>query len=75
MTKLLAEAIEKVMALPEPEQNIAAEFLMGFVDTESRRFQLSEDQLREVERAKHEAREGKFATGAEMKMLWRRFGL
>ena len=75
MIKLLEEAIEKVKALPEPDQNIAAEFLLGFADEEARRLRLSEEQLLEVEYAKTEAREGKFATDAEMKALWRRFGL
>ena len=75
MTKLLEEAIEKVKALSEPDQNIAAEFLMGFASPEAARYRLSNKQLQEVELAKEEAREGKFATDTEMKTLWRRFGL
>ncbi len=74
MSKLLEEAIEKVKALPEPDQEIAAEFLLGFADPERNRFHLSSAQLHEVELAKEEAREGKFATDAEMETLWQRFG-
>ena len=75
MTKLLEEAIRRVKALPEPDQNIVAELLLGFTDPESARHQLSEEQLGEVELAKQEAREGKFATDAQVKALWRRFGV
>ena len=75
MTKLLEEAIQRVKALPEPDQDIAAEFLLGFADSEKEKFQLSNDQLRDVELAKEEARNGKFATGAELESLWRRSGL
>jgi hypothetical protein len=75
MTKLLEEAIERVKALPEPDQDIAAEFLIGFLDPERGRYQLTAGQVREVELAREEAREGKFATDAEMKATWQRFGL
>jgi hypothetical protein len=73
MTRLLDEAIEKVKALPEPDQDIAAELLLGFADPETVRYQLSDEQVREVELAKTEA-QGKFATDAKMKALWERFG-
>ena len=75
MTKLLEEAIERVKGLPEPDQDIAAEFLLGFADPETNRYRLSEAQLREVELAKEQARKGEFATEEEMESLWRRSGL
>jgi hypothetical protein len=70
MTKLLEEAIQRVKALPEPDQDIAAEFLLGFADSEKKRYQLSNEQLREVELAKEQARKGEFATDGEMESLW-----
>ena len=75
MTKLLEQAIEKVQRLPETEQNRAAELLLGFADSGQARYRLTDEQLAEVERARHEAREGKFASDEEMAALWRRFGL
>jgi len=72
MTKLLEEAISRVKALPEPDQNIVAELLLGFTNPGSKRYQLSEEQAAEVELAKEEARQGKFATDAQIKALWRR---
>jgi len=75
MTKLLEQAIEKVQRLPETEQNRAVELLLGFADSGQARYRLTDEQLAEVERARQEAREGKFASDEEMAALWRRFGL
>jgi hypothetical protein len=75
MTKLLDDAIEKVKALPEPDQDLAAELLLGFADGQRERYQLSPEQVQDVELAKQEAREGKFAADSEMKSVWQRFGL
>jgi hypothetical protein len=74
MTKLLDDAVAKVRALPEADQDIAAEFLLSFADEGAQRFQLSPEQVREVELAKAEARQGRFASNEKMKALWRRFG-
>jgi hypothetical protein len=73
MTKLLEQAIEKVKALPEPDQDIAAEFLLGFADPEGQKYRLTAEQLREVELAKQEAQSDRFATPAQMDEMWRRF--
>ena len=75
MTKLLEQAIEKVQRLPETEQDRAVELLLGFADSGQARYRLTDEQLAEVERARQEAREGKFASDEEMAALWRRFGL
>lgn len=75
MTKLLEEAVEKVKALPEADQDIAAEFLLGFADPEARQRHLSPEQIQDVELAKEDARQGKFAGPDQMNALWRRFGL
>jgi hypothetical protein len=74
MTKLLEQAIASVRRLPERDQDLAAEFLLGFANPEAGRYQLSDDQVAEVELAKQEVREGKVATEADMDAVWQRFG-
>jgi len=73
MIKLLEEAIATVGHLPERDQEIAAEFLLGFANQDADRHQLSDEQVREVDLAKREVREGKIANAAEMDEVWRRF--
>jgi len=73
MIKLLEEAIACIQHLPPREQELAAEFLLGFSNPEAHRYQLSEQQVAEVELARREVREGKIASDAEMDEMWRRF--
>jgi hypothetical protein len=73
MIKLLDQAIATLKNLPEAE-HIAARFLLDFANPQAHRHQLSEAQLLEVELAKHEVRDGKVATDAEMTDVWQRFG-
>jgi len=75
MTKLLDEAIASVRTLPEPEQELAAQFLPAFCNPDSHRHRLDAEQAAEVELAQQEVREGKIASDAEMNDVWRRFGL
>jgi hypothetical protein len=74
MTKLLEDAIESVRALPERDQDVAAEFLLGFANPDAHRYQLDDTQTAEVELARREVRDGKIATAAEMADVWQRFG-
>lgn len=74
MTKLFEEAIAVIRNLPEGQQDLAARFLLGFANPDAERYQLSAEQLADVEAAKGEVREGKLATAAEMDEVWRRFG-
>jgi hypothetical protein len=73
MIKLLEDAIADLERLPAREQELAAEFLLGFANPRAERHQLSDAQVAEVEVAKREVREGKIATDAEMDDVWRRF--
>jgi len=73
MIKLLEEAIASVERLPERDQELAAEFLLGFANPDAHRYQLSDQQVAEVELARREVREGKIASDAEMDEVWRRF--
>ena len=74
MTKLLDEAIVRLRALPESDQDTAARFLLGFADPDARRMQIGDVEAAEIEQARREVREGKIATAAEMAEVWRRFG-
>ena len=56
MTKLLDQAIQTVKELPEPQQDIAAKFLLAFANPEAQRYQINDAQLAEVELAKREVR-------------------
>ena len=74
MTKLLEEAIATVRRLPEQEQDTAAKLLLAFASPGAEAYQLTDQQLAEVEIAKREVRAGKIATEAEMADVWQRFG-
>ena len=74
MTKLLEEAIARLRALPEGDQDLAARFLLGFADPAARTVQIGDVEAAEVELTRREIREGRIATDAEMKAVWRRFG-
>jgi len=74
MIKLLEDAIAAIETLSERDQEIAAEFLLSFANPDADRYQLTDEQVREVELAKREVREGKVASATEMEEVWRRFG-
>ena len=75
MTKLLDEAFAKARELTEEEQDYVAAMVLGFADREADSYQLTPEQIAEVELARKEAKEGLFATDEEMRELWRRFAL
>ena len=75
MTKLLDEAVAKVRALSEMEQDRVAAMLLGFADRDADSVQLTAEQVAEVELARQEAKQGLFASDKEMAELWRQFGV
>jgi hypothetical protein len=75
MTKLLEEAVAKVRALSDVEQDRVAAMLLDFADGAASDYQLTPEQVVEVELARQEAKQGLFASDDEMAELWRRFGL
>ena len=75
MTKLLERAIQDLRKLPRKHQDVAAKFLLSFANLEEDSYRLSDAQVAEVEMAKKEVRKGKIATEAQMKKVWKRFGL
>jgi hypothetical protein len=74
MIKLLEEAIVSVERLSERDQELAAKFLLGFANPDAQLYQLSDQQVAEVELAKREVRQGKIASDDEMEEVWRQFG-
>jgi hypothetical protein len=70
MTKLMEKAISRVRELPEDRQDALAELMLDFTEQPG---QLNDAQLADIELAKQEAREGKFATDKEMADVWRLF--
>jgi hypothetical protein len=75
LTKLLDEAFAKLRGMSDEDQDYAAAMLLRFADREADSYQLTPEQVAEVELARKEAKEGLFATDEEMRDLWRRFGL
>ena len=73
MTKLLEQAIATVRQLSDADQDVAGKFLLGFANPDAQLYQLSEEQLAEVELAKQEVRAGKIASENDMEDVWRRF--
>lgn len=73
MTKLLGEAIARLKALPEEDQDRIAGMLLGLAETSRFHYELTPEQIREVEIAMAEAARGEFVSDEEMAELWRRF--
>lgn len=74
MSKLLEEAIAKARALPESEQDAAADALLSVVYKDSPRYRLTPEQAEEVRHTMREVREGKIATDEQVAALWKKCG-
>jgi hypothetical protein len=66
MSKLLTEVLRKVAELPEERQDDAAHILLRLLENDASRYRLSDDQLREVELAIAETKDGHYATDDEV---------
>jgi hypothetical protein len=75
MTKLLEEAFARARELSEEEQDYVAALLLDFADREANSYQLTPEQIAEVELARNEVKKGLFATDEEMRARWRHLGL
>lgn len=69
MTELLKEVMRKVEELPEERQNDAAQVLLQILENEASPYQLTDEQLAEVELAVAEVDSGKYASEAEVKSV------
>jgi len=75
MTQLLEQALERLRELPEAEQDLAAVELMSFVNhIDTPAFQLSDDQLAEVDR-RLAKKDPKTLTMAELDARLKRRGI
>jgi hypothetical protein len=61
MTKLLEEAVEEMRALPEDEQDRAAQALLAFA-RERHEYNLDSEQVAGIHHAMHQADRGEFAS-------------
>ena len=77
MSKLLEEAIAQARALPETEQDAAAEALFAAIHRNAPARRLTLEQVEEVRRIQRAIRDGTAtcATDAEMAALWKKCGL
>ena len=69
MTKLLLEAVARVSALPEVEQDRAAQALIAFA-SEQTTYVLSDEQIAGVYHAIGQADRGEFATDAQVREIF-----
>lgn len=76
MTTMLDEAVEKVRALPEAEQELAADVLMQLVHRHDPAYRLTPDQVEEVRRTLKGLEDGtvRVLSDQEVEEMWRRLG-
>jgi hypothetical protein len=70
MNRRLEEAIAQVEALPDDRQNEAAEVLFAFLEAQAGDFQLTPEQIAEIERRMSD--EEPFATDEEVRSMFAR---
>ena len=75
MTKLLDEAFAKARELSDEEQDYVAAFVLEFADREAGNYQLTPEQLAEVELARRQIEDGHFISDEDMRKRWRHLGL
>lgn len=66
------DAVEKVRALPEDRQELAAELLLNLVSGDAFDVSLDQEQLKEVRQALREADAGDFASDEQVAELWKK---
>jgi hypothetical protein len=73
MTKLLDQAIEKIRALPDEEQDEVAEILFVWLSKSLGPVQLDDETRAAVRKGLEQARRGQFATDEEVAAVFNRF--
>jgi len=74
MTRLLNRGIKAVSALSTDRQDVAGKLLLELAGAPPTHV-LTPEQVEDVKKAVAEADRGEFATDAEVKEAWRKFGL
>jgi len=76
MTKLLAQALEAMRALPPEEQDDIARVILRLIGSEREAaVPLSLDERSAIARSKAAAARGEFASGGEVRAVWAKYGL
>ena len=66
MTKLLSQVMRQIAELPDERQDDAAHVLMMMLEYDPEQYRLSDEQLREVDKAIADVERGIFASDAEI---------
>jgi hypothetical protein len=75
MNKLLQEAVEKVQTLPPEMQEQAARMLLTYAGEEEPIYELTPEELADLEEAQAEMSRGEFASEAEVKAVFDKYRL
>ena len=67
MTQALTEVLQKVSKLSKERQNDAVQILLTMLENDARPYQLTEQQLEEVDAAMADTATGVFASSAEVR--------
>ena len=74
MTKLLEQGIEAVRELPAERQDMVGELLLTLAAGKPQ-YELTGEQIEDLQLAIQEADGGEFATDSDMNETWKKFGL
>jgi predicted transcriptional regulator len=75
MTRLLAQAIETVSALPDDVQDDLARILLQFAGVEQPPYVLTPEEEADLNASLAEAERGEFATDEQVRAVWAKHGL
>lgn len=77
MSKFFEDAIAEARALPEAEQDMAAEALLSVIHKNAVARRLTPEQVEDVKRIQRDIRDGRmaFATDEQLAALWKKCGL
>jgi predicted transcriptional regulator len=75
MTEMLDEAIAKVRALPEADQDEAAAMLLSVASKDAEVVELDTETRAAIREGREQARQGKFVSDKDMAAFFRRHGV
>jgi predicted transcriptional regulator len=75
MTKLLEEAIRRVRALPEADQDEAAELLLSVASKKGGPVELDDETRAAIREGREQARRGQFVSDEDMAAFFNRHGV
>ena len=75
MTEMLEEAIAKVRALPEADQDEAAAMLLSVASKSDETIELDAETRAAIREGREQARQGKFVNDKDMAASFRRHGV